>query len=44
MFSAKFTTVIFWKNDYDDENSHRCFLILYYNNFQKFAATCQNLL
>ena len=27
VFSAKFTTVVFWKkNDYDDESFHRCFL------------------
>ena len=26
MFSAKFTTVVFRKNDYHDENFHRCFL------------------
>ena len=38
MFSAKFNTVVFWKNDYDDENFHHCFLILYYNKFPKVCG------
>ena len=38
MFSAKFTTVVFGKNDYDDKNFHRCFLILYYNKFPKVCG------
>ena len=38
MFSAKFTTVVFCKNDYDDKNFHHCFLILYYNKFLKVCG------
>ena len=35
VFRAKFTTVVFWENDYDNENFHCCFLILFYNKFPK---------
>ena len=43
LFSAKLTTVIFWKNDYVNENIHCCFLILYYNTFPKLCDHNQKM-